>query len=175
MLVTGVTPGGLGCETARSIALQEPKLLIIAGRSISKLQDAEDTIKKSSPQAYVRQLVLDLGSFATVRKAAVEVNGWTDVPAIDVVINNAGIMACPFKLTPDGFESQFGTNHLGHFLFTQLIIGKVIAAGKGARIVNLTSDSYRGGGVRWDDYNFDASVYIADPQQLLTYTERQGL
>jgi NAD(P)-dependent dehydrogenase (short-subunit alcohol dehydrogenase family) len=156
VLVTGVTPGGLGCETARVIALQGPKLLIIAGRSSAKLAEAEEILKAVAPGVATRQLKLNLGSLSDVRKAAAEVNGWDDVPTIDVVINNAGIMAQPFSLTEDGIESQFGTNHIGHFLFTQLIIDKVLAAGEGKRVVNVSSNAYKGGGVRFEDWNFKA-------------------
>jgi NAD(P)-dependent dehydrogenase (short-subunit alcohol dehydrogenase family) len=129
--------------------------MIIAGRSALKLQQAQENIQQSAPDTPVRQLILDLGSLAAVRRATAEVNSWLDVSSIDILINNAGIMARPFELTEDGIESQFATNHLGHFLFTQLIMTKVLAAGRGARIVNLSSNSYKGGGVRWDDWNFE--------------------
>lgn len=155
ILVTGVTPGGLGLETARVIALRDPKLLILAGRSPAKLQQAESIVKEAAPSTPVRQLVLDLGSIKTVRKAADEVNGWDDVPAIDVVINNAAIMAVPYQVSPDGIESQFATNHVGHFLFTQLIMRKLLTAGSGARVVNVASNAYSLGPVRFEDYNFD--------------------
>ncbi|KIV99777.1 uncharacterized protein PV09_08583 [Verruconis gallopava] len=160
VIVTGVTPGGLGLETARVIALHDPKLLVLAGRSREKLQQAEEAVRRAAPQTALRQLVLDLGSLSAVRKAAAEVNGWDDVPAVDVVINNAGIMATPFALTEDGIESQFATNHVGHFLFTQLIMAKVLAGGPGKRVVNLSSNAYRSGGVRYDDWNFqDGKTY----------------
>lgn len=119
------------------------------------MQDADDAIKKAVPGTATRQLILDLGSQAKARAAAEEVNSWTDVPTIDVVINNAGIMAQPYSLTEDGIESQFGANHIGHFLFTQLIMGKILASGSGARVVNLSSNGYKQGGVRFDDWNFE--------------------
>ncbi|OAG05458.1 NAD(P)-binding protein [Paraphaeosphaeria sporulosa] len=155
ILITGVTPGGLGLETARVIALRDPKLVILAGRSTEKLQQAEEDVKKAAPNVSVRQLVLDLGSLKATRIAAEEVNNWSDVPSIDVVINNAGIMATPYALTADGIESQFATNHVAHFLFTQLLMPKILASGSGARVVNLSSSGYKGGPVRFDDYNFD--------------------
>jgi NAD(P)-dependent dehydrogenase (short-subunit alcohol dehydrogenase family) len=155
VLITGVTLGGLGQETARAIAIHAPKLIILAGRTVSKVQDAQDAIKKAAPDTPTRQLILDLASQKKVREAAKEVNSWTDVPTIDIVINNAGIMAQPFQLNEDGIESQFGANHIGHFLFTQLIIGKILASGDGARVVNLSSNGYQMGGVRWNDWNFE--------------------
>ena len=160
VLITGVSPGGLGLETARAISLQSPKLIVLAGRSRSKLQSAQDVVEKASPKAPTRQLILDLVSLRAVRKAAEEVNGWTDVPTIDVVINNAGIMAKPFELTEDGIESQFQANHLSHFLFTQLIMDKILAAGGGSRVVNLSSAAYKQGGIRWDDWNFEVRTQI---------------
>ena len=153
VLVTGVTPGTLGFETSRVIALQKPKLLIIAGRNSSKLQDVQDSLKEAALGVEVRQLKVDLGSLKSVREAAIAINGWTDVPIVDVVINNAGIMAQPYSLTEDGIESQFATNHVAHFLLTQLIIGKVLAS-KNPRVVNLSSNGYKSGPVRFDDYNF---------------------
>ncbi|KAF2446468.1 NAD(P)-binding protein [Karstenula rhodostoma CBS 690.94] len=155
ILITGVTPGGLGLETARVIALRDPKLVILAGRSTEKLQQAEEEVKKAAPEVAVRQLVLDLGNLKAVRKAVEEVSGWSDVSSIDVVINNAGIMATPYALTSDGIESQFATNHIAHFLFTQLIMPKILASTSGARVVNLSSSGYKGGPVRFDDYNFE--------------------
>jgi NAD(P)-dependent dehydrogenase (short-subunit alcohol dehydrogenase family) len=133
--------------------------LIIAGRSSSKLDESLEAIKKDAPEAHIRNLLLDLGSFANVRKAAEEVNGWSDVPSIDVLIANAAVMACPWQVTEDGIEMQFATNHLGHFLFTQLIISKIIAAGSGARIVNVSSAGHRFSDVRLDDWNFDVSTF----------------
>jgi NAD(P)-dependent dehydrogenase (short-subunit alcohol dehydrogenase family) len=104
------------------------------------------------PDANVRPVELDLSSQKQIREAAKEVNGYPD--PIDVMINSAGIMACPYARTEDGIESQFGANHIGHFLFTNLIMEKILAAGKGARIVNVTSSGHAFSPIRWDDYNF---------------------
>jgi NAD(P)-dependent dehydrogenase (short-subunit alcohol dehydrogenase family) len=150
-----VTLGGLGQETARVIALRFPKLIILAGRTPSKVKEAQDAIKVAAPETPTRQLILDLASLKKVRVAAEEVNGWTDVPTIDIVINNAGIMARPFELTEDGIESQFAANHIGHFLFTQLIMGKILASSSGGRVVNLSSNGYTQGCVRFNDWNFE--------------------
>lgn len=157
VLVTGVTLGGIGFETARAIALQNPKTLVLAGRSVQKIEDAEREIKKSAPHAPTRLLQLDLSSLKQVRKAAEVFNGWTDVPKLDVLIANAAVMACPYQLTEEGYEMQFATNHLGHFLFTQLVMDKILAAGPGARIVNVSSRGHRQGDVRFDDINFEVN------------------
>jgi hypothetical protein len=96
------------------------------------------------------------GSLAAVREAAEIVNSWADVPHIDVLVNNAGLMATPYSLTKDGFESQFGTNHLGHFLFTHLIMDKILAS-KSPRAVNITSDGHHLNPTRRFEYKFSIS------------------
>ena len=75
-----------------------------------------------------------------MREAAAKINEIVD--KLDILINNAGIMACPFAKTVDGIESQFGTNYIGHFLLTNLIMPKILAAGPGSRIVNVSSVGY---------------------------------
>jgi NAD(P)-dependent dehydrogenase (short-subunit alcohol dehydrogenase family) len=105
----------------------------------------------------MRVLKLHLASLAAVRQAAETVKSWTEVPHIDVVVNNVGSMGTPFMLTADGFESQFGTNHLGHFLFTNLIMGKILAS-KPPRVLNITSDSHRLNLIRWGYYDFSVCL-----------------
>jgi NAD(P)-dependent dehydrogenase (short-subunit alcohol dehydrogenase family) len=161
VLITGVTKGGLGRETARAISLHGPKLLILAARSQEKLAAAAEELKKAAPNVEVRGLQLDLSSQAAVRTAAAEVNAYPEDVVIDVLINNAGIMATPFGLSPEGIEMQFATNHIGHWLFTNLIMPRILAAAKAhgqARIVNLSSQGHRRGGVRFDDWNFNGGA-----------------
>ncbi|KAI8158753.1 hypothetical protein K4K49_001819 [Colletotrichum sp. SAR 10_70] len=157
ILVTGVSPGGLGATFAETVAAASPATLILAGRNTTKVQQTADAITAANPSVTIKTLELDLGSFRNVRKAAETVNKWEDVPHIDVLVNNAGIMAVPFSLTEDGFESQFGTNHLGPFLFTNLIMGKVLAAAE-PRVVTVSSDGHRLGHIRWSDYNFNSKT-----------------
>jgi NAD(P)-dependent dehydrogenase (short-subunit alcohol dehydrogenase family) len=92
-----------------------------------------------------------------VRRAAAAINN-AKTSQIDILINNAAIMACPYAKTEDGIESQFGTNYIGHFLLTNLLIGKMQSAGGGARIVNLTSTGSVAGEINFDDINFDVSL-----------------
>ncbi|KAF7559300.1 hypothetical protein G7046_g4852 [Stylonectria norvegica] len=153
ILTTGVTPGGLGATFVEVIAASNPGLLILAGRNAAKCQKTADTIAAKHPNVKTRVLILDLGSLAAVRKAADEVNSWADVPEIDVLVNNAAVMATDYALTPDGFETQFGTNHLAHFLFTNLIIDKILAA-KAPRVVSVSSDGHRLGPVRFADPHY---------------------
>ncbi|KAL4929032.1 putative short-chain dehydrogenase [Aspergillus undulatus] len=153
ILTTGPSPRSIGATFVETIARAEPSLIILAGRSTSKLQQTAEAIAKNNAQVPVRLLRLDLGSLAAVREAAGQVNSWGDVPRIDVVVNNAGIMGTKFALSPDGFESQFATNHLGHFLFTNLIIEKILKA-EAPRVVNVSSDGHRLSPIRFADYNF---------------------
>ncbi|KAH8895933.1 NAD(P)-binding protein [Thozetella sp. PMI_491] len=153
VLTTGVTKGGIGGTFVETIAKAGPALLILASRNLTKTQETADAIHAAAPDVKVRLLQLNLGSLAAVCEAAATVNAWDDVPSIDVVVNNAGLMATDFALTEDGFESQFGTNHLGHFLFTNLIMSKVLAS-QGRRIVSVSSDGHRLNPMRWADHNF---------------------
>ncbi len=158
VLITGVTQGGLGAEVALAISRSLPKLLILAGRDLAKAQATETAIKLVTPGAAIRLLKLDLSSQKQIRQAANEVNGYQE--SIDRLINNAAIMATSYATTEDGTESQFGTNHIGHFLFTNLIMLKIFAAGQGARIVNVSSAGHRRSPVRFDDYNFGVCRFL---------------
>jgi NAD(P)-dependent dehydrogenase (short-subunit alcohol dehydrogenase family) len=153
VLITGGSPRGLGATAALAIAPHNPALIILTGRTRSLLEETEKAIQAKTPTVKTRILIFDLGSLKSIREAAAEVNSYPE--KINVLINNAGIMATPFEKTVDGFESQFGVNHLGHFLFTKLIVGKIPWGG---RIVNVSSNGYQFGGVRFDDLNFEVST-----------------
>ncbi|KAK2049134.1 short chain dehydrogenase [Colletotrichum somersetense] len=154
ILVTGVSPGGLGDSFVKQVAVAEPAMFILAGRSPSKFQGLIADLATARPEIKVKSLALDLASFANVRAAAETVKSWADVPHIDVLVNNAGIMAVPYKLTEDGFESQFQSNHLGHFLFTNLIMSKILTSAS-PRVVSVSSAGHRLHHIRWTDYNFN--------------------
>jgi len=157
-LITGPSPGGIGSETVISLATANPKLLILAGRSESKISPLIQTIQETNPKVNVLFIQVDLGSQASVREAAQVITSKVD--KIDVIINNAAIMVPPYSKSVDGIESQFATNHIGHFLLTNLLLPKVLAAGRGSRIVNVSSSASYFGGVRFDDYNFkDGETY----------------
>ncbi|GIC85932.1 uncharacterized protein Aud_001774 [Aspergillus udagawae] len=159
ILTTGVSPGGLGAAFVESIAAAQPSLLILAGRTVAKIQETAETIKAKYPGVDVRLLELDLSSFAAVRKAADAVLGWDDVPKIDVLVNNAGVMGIEWAQSVDGFEMTFVVNHLGHFLFTNLIMSKILAS-EAPRVVNVSSEGHRFNPIRWGDYNFhDGDTY----------------
>jgi NAD(P)-dependent dehydrogenase (short-subunit alcohol dehydrogenase family) len=161
ILITGVSPNSLGLYTAKALAAHSPALIILAGRSTDTLTAAEVELKSVSPSCPTKLLTLDLNSLRTVRAAAEEVNAWSDVPKIDILINNAGIMSCPFQLSEDGIESQFAVNHLGPWLFTNLLMPKLIAAS--GRIVILSSIGHVYSPVRFEDYNFGKNGEDYDP------------
>ncbi|KAI1502713.1 hypothetical protein F5X99DRAFT_378241 [Biscogniauxia marginata] len=154
ILVTGVTPGSLGAAYTEFISKAQPALIILASRNDEKARKTAEKVAAASPGVKTRVLQLDLGSFAAVRQAATTINSWDDVPNIDVLVNSAGLMGTDYFLTTDGFESQFGTNHLGHFLFTNLIMDKILAS-KAPRVISITSDGHRLNPIRWHDYGFD--------------------
>ncbi|KAF2427732.1 short-chain dehydrogenase [Tothia fuscella] len=159
VLITGATIGGLGFETARAISHHSPKLLILAGRNSKNNDDAKAALLKESPDVEVRTLLLDLGSFAKVREAAEVVRGWDEGLVVDVLVNNAAIK---YNKTVDGIEDKFATNHLGVFLFTNLILDRMIKAGAGARIIVLSSRGHQRSEIRWDNWNWsDGKTYDA--------------
>lgn len=155
VLTTGVSPGGIGAAFVAGIARAQPTLLILAGRNIAKVQQTADAV--SATGVKVRMLELDLVSLAAVRSAADKVNSWDDVPHIDVLVNNAGVMAIDWEPSPEGYDSQLAANHLGPFLFTNLIMGKLLES-PAPRVVNVTSDGHRLSPFRFDDYNFRVSL-----------------
>jgi NAD(P)-dependent dehydrogenase (short-subunit alcohol dehydrogenase family) len=174
ILITGVSPGGLGFATSEILASHAPSVLVLAGRSLESLKAVQAKIKDVAPNCATKLLELDLGSIHTVRAAATELNSWADVPKLDMLINNAGIMAGDFKLNEDGIENQFATNHIGPWLFTNLIMSKIVAA-KG-RVVFLSSIGHMYSGVRFDDVNFKVCQLCHDQKiiQVLTKLPRMG-
>lgn len=152
-LVTGGY-SGLGHETARALAARQAHV-IVSGRDATKLAAAADEIATGTG-ARVDTLVCDLASLASVRAAGEEARA--RFTKIDVLINNAGVMAAPFGHTADGFETQFGTNHLGHFLLTRELM-PLIEQGNGQRIVNLSSRAHHFAAVDFDDPHFAKREY----------------
>ncbi|EHK22268.1 uncharacterized protein TRIVIDRAFT_221550 [Trichoderma virens Gv29-8] len=126
ILVTGVSPNSLGSDTARAILAQKPAKLLIASRAADKLQDVIKSL--DIPQgSIVQPIVLDLSSLEATRKAAAEVIN--SVTVLDAMICTAGVMAVPsFEKSKDGIEMQFAVNHLGHFLFINLLMEKLLAS-----------------------------------------------
>lgn len=154
-VVTGAT-SGLGLETARALAAHGATV-VLAARDADKLAAAAETLAAAVPGAAVETQVLDLASLASVREAAAAL--LEAHPGIDLLVNNAGVMACPLSRTADGFEMQFGTNHLGHFLLTNLLLPALRTA-PGARVVCLSSAGHLESPILWDDPNFERTEYV---------------
>ena len=152
-LVTGGY-SGLGQETARAMAAKGAHI-ILSGRDATKLSAAADAIAEQTG-AKVDTLKCDLASLDSIRKAAEEANERFE--KIDLLINNAGVMACDQAKTADGFEMQFGTNHVGHFLLTNLLV-PLLEKGERPRIVNLSSRGHHIAPVDFDDPNFESRDY----------------
>lgn len=138
VMVTGAT-SGIGVHAAKALA-QYGATVALACRNKDQMHAVAEDIRKSFPNSTVHELVCDLSSFESVRTCAEEFNK-LNVP-LDALINNAGVMMCPWMLTKDGYEMQFGTNHLGHFLLTNLLMPKLKEAPK-ARIVCVASVGHR--------------------------------
>ncbi|KAI8576455.1 hypothetical protein K450DRAFT_283439 [Umbelopsis ramanniana AG] len=153
VLITGCTWGGLGSETARVVAKYGAALVVLAGRSQGSIDTTIANIKQETPTANLRSVILDLASLESVRQAAAEVNAYEE--PIDVLINNAAVMASEYFQTQDGFEGQFGCNHLGHFVFTNLILSKMLESTTGEpRVVNVASSGHHFAPIMFDDPAF---------------------
>ncbi|KAJ7465035.1 hypothetical protein FB451DRAFT_428285 [Mycena latifolia] len=126
VLVTGTSLNGIGFETARVLA-KHANFVIITGHNSERLKLVEEAIQGEQPSANVRPLMVDLSSLAAVRSAAAEVNAYPE--PLHVMIHNAAATIGVFKLTVDNFESQMATDHIGPFLFTKLLVAKILAAG----------------------------------------------
>lgn len=143
-VVTGAN-SGLGRSTAWDLA-RAGATVIVACRNTSKGEEAAARIKQDVPDADLRIEQLDLADLDSVRAFA---DGLSE-DRLDLLINNAGVMAPPRQLTKDGFESQFGTNHLGHFALTGRLMPKLLAAPE-PRVVTLSSGAHRIGRINFDD------------------------
>jgi len=137
-VVTGPTLGGLGFHTALELARHGARVTL-AGRTTSKLEAAAEAIAAELPDAGLDALVVDLSDLSSVRAAAADARR---LGPIHLLVNNAGIMASPYRRTVDGLESQMATNHFGPFLLTGLLLDQLVASGDG-RVVTLSSQMHR--------------------------------
>jgi NAD(P)-dependent dehydrogenase (short-subunit alcohol dehydrogenase family) len=155
ILVTGVS-AGIGVETARSLAAHGAHV-VGAARDLEKAEAATAQVRRdAAPQGGGFELVaLDLASLHSVRTCADAL--LAAGKPFDVVIANAGVMATPFGHTADGFETQFGTNHLGHFVLVNRIASLM---GAGSRLINLSSAGHRFANVDLEDPNFERTPYV---------------
>ena len=152
-VITGANTG-LGYETAAALAAKGAHV-VLAVRNLEKGKEAARGIEQATPDAQVQLQELDLTSLDSIRAAADQLR--SDHASIDLLINNAGVMFTPKSTTKDGFELQFGTNHLGHFALTNLLLDRVLAA-PGSRVVTVSSQGHRFvRGIRFDDLQGERS------------------
>ena len=154
ILVTGVS-AGLGVETARSLAAHGAQVVGTA-RDLNKAKAATEQVRKDAAAngGSFELVELDLGNLKSARACADRLLAKAE--PLDVVIANAGVMATPFGHTADGFETQFGTNHLGHFVLVNRIASLIR---DGGRLINLSSSGHRYANVDLDDPNFERTSY----------------
>jgi NAD(P)-dependent dehydrogenase (short-subunit alcohol dehydrogenase family) len=154
IIVTGGN-SGIGFEAARAFAGRGAQL-VLACRNPQKAGDAVDRLVAAHADAQVEVLPLDLASLASVRDFAKQFS--ERYPSLDALCNNAGVMALPLRRTADGFEMQVGTNHLGHFALTGLLLDKLLAT-PGSRVVNVSSTAHKIGKLDLDDLNYEKRTY----------------
>ena len=153
-VVTGAN-SGIGLETARELARRGART-ILACRSAERGEQAIADLRAEIPDGEVELMMLDLASLASIERFAAEFASTRS--RLDVLVNNAGIMAVPYSLTEDGFESQMGINHLGHFALTGRLLGALLNT-PGARVVNVASTAHRGGRMDFDNLLFENGRY----------------
>lgn len=155
VLITGCS-SGIGIETAKALNTTGARLFL-GVRDTAKGQAALSDILKPG---HVELLKMDLNSFDSIHSAAEEFKKKSKT--LNILINNAGVMATPEGKTADGFETQFGTNHLAHFLLFQLLKPTLLASSKprfNSRVVCLSSSGHRAAGIQFDNYNFEKGDY----------------
>ncbi|XP_004081219.1 retinol dehydrogenase 12 [Oryzias latipes] len=152
VVITGANTG-IGKETAIDLAKRGARV-IIACRDMEKAQAAVKEIMEKSNSNAVVSMKLDLSNSQSIREFAEVIN--RDEPKLNILINNAGVMVCPYGKTADGFEMQIGVNHLGHFLLTYLLID-LIKRSAPARIVTVSSMAHAWGSINLDDLNSEKS------------------
>jgi NAD(P)-dependent dehydrogenase (short-subunit alcohol dehydrogenase family) len=150
ILITGAN-SGLGLDSAKALAKRGAHV-VLACRTLAKAKAAEAAIRSEVPDAQLSPQAVDLADLSSVRGFAREIAASS--PTLDVLMNNAGVMATPQLRTADGFEMQFGTNHLGHFALTGLLF-ELLAKTPGARVVTVSSMAHRGGVMRFDDPHWE--------------------
>jgi NAD(P)-dependent dehydrogenase (short-subunit alcohol dehydrogenase family) len=153
VIITGAN-SGIGIETAKVLASKDAHV-ILACRSMEKGNHAAQQIRSVVPNAHVEPMILDLSSLKSVRTFAETFK--TSHHHLHMLINNAGIMWVPYGKTEDGFERHFGTNHLGHFALTGLLLDSLLNT-PGARVVTVSSLGHRSGNMDFDHLMYDGGI-----------------
>jgi NAD(P)-dependent dehydrogenase (short-subunit alcohol dehydrogenase family) len=154
VIVTG-SSSGIGYEAARVLANKNAKI-ITAVRNLEKGEKAKAKILAQNANADLLVMQIDLSDLSSVKRFADEFNEKFD--KLDILINNAGVMIPPYSKTKDGFELQFGTNHLGHFALTLQLLD-LIRKTPNARVVNVSSGAHKYGNINFDDLNWENRKY----------------
>jgi len=154
VIVTG-SSSGIGLEAAR-VLVNKGAEVIIAVRNKEKGKKAVDRIKAQNAEAKVKLMILDLADLNSVSKFVKEFKN--EYSKLDILINNAGVMMPPYNKTKDGFELQFGTNHLGHFALTGQLLD-VLKDTQNSRVVNVSSGAHNWGSIDFDDLNWENRTY----------------
>ena len=154
VIVTG-SSSGIGYEAARVLANKDAKV-IVAVRNIEKGANAKEKILNQNESADVEVMKIDLSDLSSVKSFADEFNKKHD--KLDILINNAGVMIPPYSKTKDGFELQFGTNHLGHFALTLQLLD-LIKSTQNSRVVTVSSGAHKFGNINFDDLNWESRKY----------------
>jgi NAD(P)-dependent dehydrogenase (short-subunit alcohol dehydrogenase family) len=149
-IVTGANTG-IGYEAARVLAARGARV-VLACRASAKTKLAADRLGSDVPGAQVESVALDLSSLDSVRAAGQEIR--SRYPQVDLLINNAGVMMPPYGQTRDGYELQFGTNHLGHFALTGLVLPSLREV-PGSRVVTVSSNGHKMGRIHFDNLHFE--------------------
>jgi NAD(P)-dependent dehydrogenase (short-subunit alcohol dehydrogenase family) len=141
-----------------ALAAHSPSLLVLASRTRAKMQQVVDKAKAQHSDVSIEMVELDLSSFDSIRKGAAAIDSL--VPTIDVLINNAAVVTSTHEFTKDGLELQFGTNHIGPFLLTNLLMPKLLAAAQksppgSTRVANVTSQGHVISPIRFSDHKFE--------------------
>jgi NAD(P)-dependent dehydrogenase (short-subunit alcohol dehydrogenase family) len=158
VLITGVSPNGVGQGTAAAFASQGPANLLLLSRTKEKLESVATNLRKEYPGVPIKTIIIDLGSQQSVRDAASEVAN--TVSKLDILVNNAGAVIHTRKWTPEKIEFQFGANHIGPFLLTNLLLPLLLEAASESepgqtRIVSLSSGGHRISPIRFHDWNIE--------------------
>ena len=144
---------GIGKECARELSRRGAKVIMLV-RSLEKGEAAANDIRGGGGEIVVEQM--DLSSFRSIRECAKRLK--SRLEKVDILLNNAGVMACPLTRTEDGLEMQIGTNHFGHFLLTNLLLPLLRKGGQGPRVVTVSSVGHIRGKIYWEDINFDKNI-----------------
>ncbi|KAF2231585.1 NAD(P)-binding protein [Viridothelium virens] len=165
VVIVGVSPNSLGETLALAIASQNPGLLILASRTDAKLREVAKQVATGSPSTNVKLILLNLSSQVSIRQAADQIREVTQ--KINILINNAATNPGTHEFTPERIEMQFGSNHIGPFLLTNLLLPELRNAAKvtshgSTRIVNVSSTGHRLSPIRFHDYNFEGKEVPLD-------------